>query len=58
MKKIIVLTAVFAMVFTGAAIAADWNFYGSSRMALFFGDLGQRLRTQHHHRKRFHHHHI
>jgi hypothetical protein len=35
MKKIIVLTAVFALVFTGAAIAADWNFYGSSRMALF-----------------------
>jgi hypothetical protein len=35
MKKIIVLTAVFAMVFTGAALAADWNFYGHSRMSLF-----------------------
>jgi hypothetical protein len=35
MKKIIVLTALFAMVFAGTALAADWNFYGSSRMALF-----------------------
>jgi hypothetical protein len=35
MKKLIVLTALFAMVLGGTAIAADWNFYGSSRMALF-----------------------
>ncbi len=35
MKKIIIFTAVFAMVFGGTALAADWNFYGSSRMALY-----------------------
>jgi hypothetical protein len=35
MKKLIVLTAVFAMLFAGSAMAADWNFYGSSRVALF-----------------------
>jgi len=35
MKKIIVLTALFAMVLGGTAIAADWSFYASSRMALF-----------------------
>jgi len=35
MKKLVILTAVFAMVFGGTALAADWNFYGSSRMELF-----------------------
>jgi hypothetical protein len=34
MKKLIVLTAVFAMVFAGTALAADWNFYGSSRVTV------------------------
>jgi hypothetical protein len=41
MKKIIVLTAVFAMLFTSAAVAADWNFYGSSRMWLFSKSLSK-----------------
>jgi hypothetical protein len=35
MKKIILFTAVFALVLGGTALAADWNFYGSSRMSLF-----------------------
>jgi len=35
MKKSIVFTALFALVLGGTALAADWNFYGSSRMALF-----------------------
>jgi hypothetical protein len=41
MKKIIVLTAVFAMVFAGTALAADWNFYGSARMQLFSNSLSK-----------------
>ena len=43
MKKLIVLTAVFAMVFAGTALAADWNFYGSSRMALFSNTQSKNL---------------
>jgi hypothetical protein len=35
MKKIALFTAVFAMVLGGTALAADWNFYGSARMALW-----------------------
>jgi hypothetical protein len=35
MKKIVIFTALFALVLGGTALAADWNFYGSSRMALF-----------------------
>jgi hypothetical protein len=45
MKKLIVLTAVFAMVFAGTALAADWNFYGSSRMALFSNTISKELST-------------
>lgn len=35
MKKIIVFTAAFAMLLGGTALAADWNFYGSSRVSMF-----------------------
>lgn len=46
MKKIIVLTALFAMVFTGAAIAADWSFYGSARVrSWWFNDSKERATT-------------
>jgi hypothetical protein len=41
MKKLIVLTAVFAMVFAGTALAADWNFYGSARMQLFSNSMSK-----------------
>jgi hypothetical protein len=43
MKKLIVLTALFAMVLGGTAIAADWNFYGSSRMQLYTENQSQDL---------------
>jgi hypothetical protein len=43
MKKIIVLTAVFAMVFAGTALAADWNFYGSSRVGLFSNTISKEM---------------
>lgn len=39
MKKLIVILAVIAMVgaFTATTMAAEWNLYGSARMATFFG---------------------
>jgi hypothetical protein len=43
MKKIIVLTAVFAMVFAGTAMAAEWNFYGSSRVGLFSNTISKEM---------------
>jgi len=43
MKKLIVLTAAFAMVFAGTALAADWNFYGSSRVALFSNMMSKEM---------------
>lgn len=41
MKKLMVLVAALAMVagFAMNAAAADWNFYGSARVATFFTDL-------------------
>lgn len=38
MKKFIVAVAASAMLFTGSAIAADWNFYGSARVETFYTD--------------------
>jgi hypothetical protein len=35
MKKLVILTAVFALVLGGTALAADWNFYGSARFQTF-----------------------
>lgn len=35
MKKIVILTAVLAMVFGGTALAADYSFYGNARMAMW-----------------------
>jgi hypothetical protein len=35
MKKLVILTAVFALVLGGTALAADWSFYGSSRVQTF-----------------------
>ncbi|EMS78659.1 hypothetical protein [Desulfotignum phosphitoxidans] len=43
MKKLMVLVAALALVAGSAmtAAAADWNFYGSARIATFFTDLDQ-----------------
>lgn len=41
MKKIIVIAALFAMVFSGTALAADWNFYGSARVRWFMTDSSE-----------------
>ncbi|MEX1303119.1 MAG: hypothetical protein AB1Z16_13225 [Desulfotignum sp.] len=43
MKKLMVLVAALALVAGSAmtAAAADWNFYGSARVATFFTDLDQ-----------------
>jgi len=38
MKKFIVALAVSAMLMTGSAFAADWNFYGSARVSTFVVD--------------------
>ena len=38
MKKFIVALAVSAMLMTGSAMAADWNFYGSARVSTFYVD--------------------
>jgi hypothetical protein len=38
MKKFIVAIAVSAMLMTGSAMAADWNFYGSARISTFYVD--------------------
>ncbi|MCG8635946.1 MAG: hypothetical protein MI863_19095 [Desulfobacterales bacterium] len=38
MKKFIVALAVSAMLMTGSAMAADWNFYGSARISTFYVD--------------------
>jgi hypothetical protein len=35
MKKLVILTAVFALVLGGTALAADWNFYGSARVQTY-----------------------
>ncbi len=35
MKKIIAAIAISAMLMTGSALAADWNFYGSARVSTF-----------------------
>lgn len=45
MKKIVVLTAVLALVLTGTAMAADWNFYGSARMQTFSNMHSKELAT-------------
>ncbi|MEH0018871.1 MAG: hypothetical protein V6Z89_04420 [Desulfobacter sp.] len=41
MKKFIVAVAASAMLFTGSAIAADWNFYGSARVSTFVTEADQ-----------------
>jgi len=38
MKKLMVLVAAIAMI-SGSAYAADWNFYGSARVATFWDDV-------------------
>jgi len=45
MKRIIIALATVSMVFgfVGATLAADWNFYGSSRMATFWTNQDKNL---------------
>jgi hypothetical protein len=45
MKKILLFTAVIAMVLGGTALAADWNFYGSARMQTFVNNNSKELAT-------------
>jgi len=45
MKRIIIALATVSMVFgfVGATLAADWNFYGSSRMATFWSSKSKEM---------------
>jgi hypothetical protein len=43
MKKLVILTAVFALVLGGTALAADWSFYGSARMSTWSNAMSKEL---------------